>query len=551
MSPMAPTVQDLIRRAAEEPETSETSLSQALRLAERDGEGLTLLRGLRQAGLATPDRLVPALALALAEGEKKAAPWCFREVASAQAESLEDLEAAAATLRRGEQVLQAQGSVLGLCLLAEAWADALADEEGVRRCLQAAERLANGASDISHIVGARYKILGEVAACEALLRALPSPADALTAWTLGNAWRAIERPEEAGSVLHEALRQLEAEPTRWASPVEQALTLGRAARAWESDGKWVRALSLAEKLAKTAEDHLEIAETCMSLSESSPQARRAIAAVERLATTGRRGQPKAMDEGLRLRLVPLCVWTGDREALERLAPAGALPNQLAPPLRELPGFEPDACGLLDHLRPQLDERQLQHIAAADYGYGAPLHLAQLQQIVRTGHVPPLLRWEPGEVLRLCRWSTGERTDHVVRAFCATVILICSDQDSPGNDAPILVESALTLRGPSPALAEGLLCHRYAVAHAWQTEEQIATLWGLALLVAARDPGDSRLHALAERLESLAEIEEYSEPSTLEKALRYTQKQRLWDELIELYLRPHAARPAVRRILAKR
>ena len=84
------------------------------------------------------------------------------------------------------------------------------------------------------------------------------------------------------------------------------------------------------------------------------------------------------------------------------------------------------------------------------------------------------------------------------AICATVILLCSDQDSPGNDAPILVESALQLGPPCPALALGLMVWRYNTEPDHKADEQICALWGIALLIASRDPSDPALHTQARR-----------------------------------------------------
>lgn len=548
---MQPTVEDLVRRAADEPDRREAAIGEALQTAARERAWGALLSGLRRAGLATPARLERILPAALAEAEAEAAPWAFREIARAQAEDLGDLSAAAATLDRAEERLAAVRSSLGLCLIAEERADTLADVEGVSRCLARALEVAKHTSDISHIATTQRALLGDVARARGLLDALPPPADASAVWSLGNARIELGQPEEATSLLLTALERLEAEPDRWSDPCSEARTLARAARSWEDEPRWRRGLKLAEALAKTPEQLLDVAETWMDAGERSMAGRRALAEAERRATAPHRGRPTPMSDDLRHRLAPLYGWFGDAEAAERLTPSGLRPGELASPCRAPPGLEPDPSGLLDHLRAQLTEAQLRHIAAADYGSEFNLHLEHLHRICATGRLPITLRWNPGEVLRLCRWASGERVDHVVRAFCAAVILLCSDQDPPANDTPILVESALQLGGPAPALAEGLFTWLYVSRPEPHVEEQLCALWGLALLIAARSPAEPRLHTVADHLERLSTIDLAGEPARLTSAQRYTLRAPLWSHLIAELLEPAAARPAVARILALR
>ena len=98
---------------------------------------------------------------------------------------------------------------------------------------------------------------------------------------------------------------------------------------------------------------------------------------------------------------------GEREEPQRL---GAVPSDL---LREL-GVEADERGLLDAIRPQVTASMLRKIAEADYGAQAKGHLEALEQIARTGIVPQPLRWVPGEVLELTRWSEPDQPAARVR-----------------------------------------------------------------------------------------------------------------------------------------
>ena len=547
---MLPTVTDLLRRAADQPERRESAIEEAFGVASRDGRWGELLSGLRALGLASPERLRRVMPAALEEACREGAPWGFREIAAAQAQDLADLEAAEHTLNRAEAEMEARSSSLGLCLIAEERADSLADVEGVRRCLERALIVAKATDDQAHVATVLATLLGETERARALVRALTTT-DAHPTWSKGNALRSLGCPEEANSLLMEARQRLETNPDLWKDPCHEALTLASTARSWEDEGGFRRGLELAETLAGTPEQLLDIAETVLNTEQRFPVAARAIEEAERRASTGRLGQPRPISEELRVRLATLYALVGKAEDAARLAPAGLRPEQLGTPLRTLPGLHADAAGLLDHLRARLNASTLAHIAGADYGSEAPLHLAHLRRITETGRLPPTLRWNPGEVLRLCRWSSGERVNHVERAFCATVILLCSDQDSPGNDAPILVESALQLGPPCPALALGLLVWRYNTEPDHKADEQICALWGLALLIASRDPSDPALHTLADRLDQLAEPEAWGEEGTLERALRYTQKHQLWKHLIGEILEPEQARPAVRRILTRR
>jgi hypothetical protein len=68
----------------------------------------------------------------------------------------------------------------------------------------------------------------------------------------------------------------------------------------------------------------------------------------------------------------------------------------------LASFSPDETALLEWLQPQMDDRLLSEIAAADYGRDYDQHYQPLRAIRNTLIIPAPLDWYPGEVLEaLC------------------------------------------------------------------------------------------------------------------------------------------------------
>ncbi len=100
--------------------------------------------------------------------------------------------------------------------------------------------------------------------------------------------------------------------------------------------------------------------------------------------------------------------------------------------RSSTAFPASADLLLDVSRRQVDDGMLAEIAAADYGMDGDVHLAELRLIHDQGVIPAPLRWHPGEVLELIRWSNPEdpahkpgctgRRGHQMRAFACAALL---------------------------------------------------------------------------------------------------------------------------------
>lgn len=134
-----------------------------------------------------------------------------------------------------------------------------------------------------------------------------------------------------------------------------------------------------------------------------------------------------------------------------------LPNYL------VENFPPNMIELLKLIRPEVDDEMLLNIADADYGNGLEENLNILRRIVDKIEFVSPLKWNPREVLTLCRWAeTGPNTSRrniIQRVFCC-YCLLCDSGDPkicPGTgweDSIVrLLENALVL-GPdfSEALA---------------------------------------------------------------------------------------------------
>jgi len=84
-------------------------------------------------------------------------------------------------------------------------------------------------------------------------------------------------------------------------------------------------------------------------------------------------------------------------------------------VRELTGWPLSASALFDRLNGQITREQLLRIADSD-PFGAHLHFLILVRIRLSGKVPAKSAFDPGEALRLTRWSSGPDVDHRARAW---------------------------------------------------------------------------------------------------------------------------------------
>lgn len=308
------------------------------------------------------------------------------------------------------------------------------DAEFQRRCLEAGlafVRTQNDGDDLLELANAWCAVIDRAAGIE-LIREVEA-LGTVRPWAIANAWDHLGERAEVERVLDTAL----AVATTLADAVHVA-------RAWGSHaslarlavpptpdvvadlvGRVAAALERGEALATGTDDWLQLAETAFDLQVGPAPIRRALDFAAALGET-----PARVAAGYK-------QWLGDDAMAARLGPRGIRPDALRPRLRTASRpatSEP----LFDELRTRVTPAQLGTIAGADYGMDYAKHLAALEDICSTGLVPDPLAWAPHEVCALTRWDEGERTDHLARALCAT--LICLSDGELATNGPIVTES---------------------------------------------------------------------------------------------------------------
>jgi len=225
------------------------------------------------------------------------------------------------------------------------------------------------------------------------------------------------------------------------------------------------------------------------------------------------------------------------------AQRGLTPAAIAIARRRLHGWEPDPAGLLDWLRPKLTPAMLHRIASGSHGFDLEQHLAALVDIQTTGRIPQPLAWHPRETLELERWSNGDHTDHVARAFACTVLLIDAagptHRDGHEQTLPVLIESCAILGDDALARTVGLMV-TLVEAFGDRRQELPFSYLGLLVAAAARDPRDSRLPQLvAQLIEAAAVASGYGadvpRPDWLLDQTRFDAKHKLWRRQAARYL----------------
>jgi hypothetical protein len=180
------------------------------------------------------------------------------------------------------------------------------------------------------------------------------------------------------------------------------------------------------------------------------------------------------------------------------------PQQARTVTRKILGWPVSASALFDSLNAQIIRHHLLAIADKD-PFGAHAHFPILVRIRLSGRVPPRLSFDPGEALRLSRWGSGAHVDHLVRAWCCTILTVCPTDEYDQGDltevAAQLVASCFVLDGDAPALAERLFAWRAISDDPAEAARRppsddghpdTVALLALFLLRAAADPTDARL-----------------------------------------------------------
>ena len=467
------------------------ALDEATAQASSCSDWRALLDTLAKHHLGQRERLVDAANRTLEAAVTETAVWGFNDVARVRARLLDDEAGARAAMQAGVQrFTERPVQPYEWALLARGFAEALDDAASVQRCLDAGRDLARAQGSVDGLCSmatATAKLADHRAAL-----ALAAEAEALAAgavqpaWTLANTWRALDDPAAAARLLAAARVR--------AATAKEALHVAQACASHGDEDGVERALARAEGLAQTAAEWLEVAEVSFDAHQE-PTLRRALDRAAALA--GDDAQRSQIAAGYHR-------WLHDDEAADRLGPRGVRPEALRKAVRRLDGWQSSASGLLDWLRPRMTREHLEGIADADYGNGDEKSLAALLDICATGLVPRSLDWHPREVLELTRWSSGEHVNHLVRAFCCTLLYLSTDDDVHECTAPILVESSLALGPEARGLAEQLFVWRCETICPGDEDEddegaEPAALLLLAILAAAADPGDPRLDALVRML----------------------------------------------------
>lgn len=236
-------------------------------------------------------------------------------------------------------------------------------------------------------------------------------------------------------------------------------------------------------------------------------------------------------------------------------------------------FGPDFGGLLTYLREVVTDKDIEAIAAADYGYRIDENMAALRAIHQSGVVPCPLPWEPKEVCELTRWTkpvvfspdqvSGATKRDVARArqrafACAVLLWEAGDEarvNSMGENSTVaaLIGSALVLGQEAVSLTRGFLA---ALLERGTLEESEVGLVALGVVIctladsreASRDETGARLRLLSDAL--IAEERRVYETAHtwtggwLMRMTIYSQRHNLWRSLAKHFLfQPARAHPA--------
>ncbi len=446
----------------------------------------------------------------------------FREVAHVRATRLDDGAGARRALESAVDWFQVkhEGHLWPMpafvwVLLGRAFATTLNDAARQRWCLERGLAFAERSGDVAELAveWAGTVDRGEGVASLHRAEGLVDPDAPHELRAVATAWFTVGEPGEGERVLRLGVAGARSshDAAVWASLANRHQRPEVAAVA----------IARAEALASNVLDWLDFAEHAASHQLGASVARRATERAEALADSPETRARVAF---------AYKQWVGDDAAATRLGLRGRKP-------------EPAAAQLLDWLRVRLTRKQLEHIAQADYGHDFNAHLAVLEDVCATGVTPFSLDWVPHEVLALTRWSQGENVDHLVRAFCATMlILVPGELDELCTNGVILAESCAAL---GPAAVDGALalfrwCQTSSEARF--ADPAFATLL-LLLLAAQFSPGE--VTAFADEFLRSDDDTVASVRTEVGASLRAD----LWRELLAAWLEPLAAgEPAVARVL---
>ncbi|MCB9700775.1 MAG: hypothetical protein H6711_02655 [Myxococcales bacterium] len=537
------------RAADVDPEARAGCLDAAAEVAVADGCWALrqVLAALVELAPADRSRIESIAGQTLAAAIAELAVWGFVDVAVARAQVLGDRVGAAAALAAGEVAFAADGApVYRWCILGRGYLTALEDDAGARRCLVRGLAVARAGADVGGLadVARAHVARGEPDSATALLREAEAlPGASAEVWSLVNVWGELGAIDAIDRLLERALVD--------AAVVDDALRTARAAASHRRGDAVEAALERARSLAEGAGAWLEVAETAHDVGADPALVRDALDHASAVDA----------DEATRHQIAAGYLhWLGDADAAARCGPHGVRPEALRVRSRTFPGPAPDTAGLIEWLRAGLSDASLEAIAEVDYGYEAAKKLATLRDLRAQGLLPRRLDAGIHEAFALTRWSSGAGVDHRARAFACALLLVDTHDDDPADTTPILVESCLALGDEATRLGAGYLAwiaSSDAPPLVDEDEEEDeedeedegadpSALLGLALLVAAVDPGDPALDAITQALID----HPWCGAEGLQESLRRSLRAELWDDLIAAYLVPAVAeRPAIARLLA--
>ena len=224
----------------------------------------------------------------------------------------------------------------------------------------------------------------------------------------------------------------------------------------------------------------------------------------------------------------------------------------------LTAFPASADLLLDVSRRQVDDGMLAEIAAADYGMDGDVHLAELRLIHDQGVIPAPLRWHPGEVLELIRWSNPEdpahkpgctgRRGHQMRAFACAALLRAAMGDGREVAEATLAQCLVSAKALGQEMSEAAARFlTWAIPRDAGCEQQWLLAFGLLVVavrlrsgrIADRVLGDAADWVLAEEAAARRRFFNPTNPTPLAFGLLYGHWRPLADELIREAAEIHA------------
>jgi hypothetical protein len=451
-------------------------------------------------------------------------PFVLYRAAALLAKRLGDREGAALVLRRFELGLDPYGRAFDWGILAKAHLEVFDDELAAGRCLDEAERRCASPEGLATLAGfyvecgrPRERALELLERAEATHSARESERDFSS---IMSAWQKLGDEARAQSLLERVTEES-----------EQGEVLLSAARAWWFQGRdeerMLRALRRAESFTASAEAWLALAGAYRDGGDSERAQTWDADGVRRCLEGALASEPTS-DERTAI-AASYRRWLGDLARATELAQAIGEREPRARVRAGLEGWDgSQPFELFELLRARLDPDDVEELATAESHQDVARHLEGLEEILRAPRLELPLQGHPFFALESASWDTGERTNHLARAFACTVLLLDGQRIRSSDTIAVLVESAWQIEVDEPLerflgwLSEVLPIHELGWA-----------MLGLALCTARRDPHSLDLGSLVDGLAALRvhHTDGCVDPDWVYPA-EYGQRNPLWAELVE-------------------